>query len=126
MFHSVLAEVLEIDLAAAGPSYVRGIKPGNSGLVSAYGVPLEIGIQNRFYSTFAYFSPDVASTDPGLLGQWFFNTFTTTLLISHNSVVLQEARGAGKRYKHCPACSSTKEYTFSNFCADCGASLLTE
>ena len=69
MFHGLFADLLDIDLSRAPNIQIRGIKPGDSALVTCYGALLQIGILEKYYPTLIYFSYDIAVTDPGLLGQ---------------------------------------------------------
>lgn len=75
IFHGDIAKLLGIDLSKQKNSMsFGGIREGASG--KGYFMPIELGINNKFFTTTTVFSNDISSNGYGILGeQGFFNNF---------------------------------------------------
>ncbi len=75
IFHGDIAKLLKIDLSKQKNSMsFGGIREGSIG--KGYFMPLELGINNIFFTTTAVFSNDISNNGYGILGeQGFFHNF---------------------------------------------------
>lgn len=65
-----------------------GIREGTSG--KGYFMPIEIGINNKFFTTTAVFSNDISNNGYGILGeQGFFNNFKILFNYSAKNIEIQ-------------------------------------
>ncbi len=89
IFHGDIAKILGIDLAEQKNSMsFGGIKEGASG--KGYFMPIELGINNKFFTTTAVFSNDISDNGYGILGeQGFFNNFKILFNYSAKNIEIQ-------------------------------------
>lgn len=125
LFHGDLAVVLGIDLTTVPTMNFSGIVPGAT--VTGYMATVQLGILGAFYETIMYFSFDLSPASPGLLGRvGFFDRFNIELDSANKHLVIRESPILERRmYQHCPQCRTDRATPTSNFCLNCGCSLVS-
>lgn len=88
IFHGDLSYMLDIDLTKAKKIPISGISDGTA--IEGYWVPLEIGLNGKFYPSMSVFCFEISLDGFGVLGQeGFFNNFLIQFNLSKNEILLK-------------------------------------
>ncbi len=91
IFHSELAEVLEIDLTKLPKTSFSGINKGAHGIMQM--TVIEIGIEDYIFNAPVYFSPEISSDGYGIVGQQgFFDNFKVLFNLEARKIELKKSK----------------------------------
>ncbi|OGK31340.1 hypothetical protein A3F29_02830 [Candidatus Roizmanbacteria bacterium RIFCSPHIGHO2_12_FULL_33_9] len=91
IFHSELAEVLDIDLNKLSKNTFGGINKGTQG--SSQMTVIEIGVDDYTFDAPVYFSPDISLDGYGIVGQQgFFDKFKILFNLEAKKIELKKSR----------------------------------
>lgn len=95
IFHSEIAEVLDINLSALPKSSFGGINKGVRGVMHM--AIIEIGIEDFTFNAPIYFSADISPDGYGIVGQQgFFNKFKISFNLHQRTIELKKLQNSVK------------------------------
>lgn len=91
IFHSEIAEVLDIDLSKLPKSTFGGINKGTQGIMQM--TVIEIGVYDYTFNAPVHFSPDISPDGYGIVGQQgFFDKFKVLFNLEARKIELKKSR----------------------------------